>query len=77
MKGVNPSIIKLSIAISLKRYELIDSCLDGIASMLKIKPDLLQGLFAIATCGFDPNDSQKEDLFGKLELGIKKLFKAL
>ncbi len=53
MNGVNPSIIKLSIAISLKHFELVDSCLEGIATMLKIKPDILQGLFAIATCGFD------------------------
>jgi hypothetical protein len=77
MKGVNPSIIKLTIAIALKHYELIDGCLIGIADTLKLNPDLLSGLFSIATCGFNRQNTSKDDLFGKLEYGIKKLFHAL
>jgi hypothetical protein len=34
MNGVNPSIIKLAIAISLNHFELVDSCLEGIATIL-------------------------------------------
>jgi hypothetical protein len=44
---------------------------------LKLDGNLLEALVSLVLCDFNPDDSMKQEGFGRAELAIKKLFRVI